>query len=60
MVEGEALAELLDELAHVASRLRQQAYRLRIAVDGGQLKLKVNEETWTPPLGAVTIGEGAR
>lgn len=28
------------------------AYRLRVAIEGGQAKFKVNEGTWTPPLGS--------
>ena len=28
------------------------AYRLRVAIEDGQAKFKVNEGTWTPPLGS--------
>ena len=57
MIEGDALQELLNLCA--AAR-EGGTYRLRIAVDGGYLKMKRNEGTWTPPLGLVTTGESAQ
>jgi hypothetical protein len=30
---------------------RQEVYKLRVCIDGGTVKFKVNESTWSPPLG---------
>lgn len=51
-VTGDDLAELLDELADLAGRYRDRAYRVSFAIDGG-IKIKVNEYTWSPPMGEV-------
>lgn len=48
-------ADTLDALLRLVEKAhRDGCYRLRVAVDGGELKLKVNEGMWTPGLGRVT------
>jgi hypothetical protein len=59
MIEGRALDELQHLLELYGSRTIPP-YRMRIAVDEGQLKIKVNEEVWSVPLGPVITGDGAR
>jgi hypothetical protein len=54
-LEGTDLKELIRQ-ANMAGE--QGAYKLRVAIDGG-LKIKWNEYSWSPPMGAVvTTGEG--
>ena len=50
-LEGEALGCLIAAVAG------GQPYRLRVAVDGGEVKIKVNEGTWTPGLSGATVTE---
>jgi hypothetical protein len=47
--EGLALTDLLERLQDLDAA---DVYRLRVCVDGG-FKIKVNEGTWTPPLGVL-------
>lgn len=58
-IEGEALAEFMKHCVWLIAH-HDDAFRLRIAVDDGQLKMKIDEHIWTPPLGAVAVGEDAR
>jgi hypothetical protein len=51
--KGQELTELLDRLRSlVEDDGHGSVHSIRFAVDGG-LKLKVNNSTWTPPLGQV-------
>jgi hypothetical protein len=43
-IEGQALDALFDQLGH----RDYSVYRLRVARDGDEVKLKVNESTWSP------------
>jgi hypothetical protein len=48
-------ADTLDSFLRLVEKAHVDGcYRLRVAVDGGSLKLKVNEGMWTPGLGRVT------
>lgn len=50
-VTGDDLAELLAEMTDITGH-RSHVYRLSFAIDGG-IKIKVNEATWSPPMGEV-------
>lgn len=52
-VDGEALARLIE---WVKAADDCNAYRLRIAVDAGELKVKINEGVWSPPLALAHAG----
>ncbi len=45
-LEGLALGRLIERIRATANG---EIYRLRVAVDAGDLKFKVNEGTWSPP-----------
>ena len=47
-IEGDALRDLLDELAYVDVR-EGRPYRLRVARDVDGIKYKLDEGIWTPP-----------
>lgn len=53
-IQGEQLTHLLREVD--AARERDGLRTLRVAVDAGQFKVKVNEYTWSPPLGEANTG----
>ena len=53
-IEGEALEALKHEVILATGN---NDYRIRIAVEGGQLKVKRNEHMWSPPLGRVNVVE---
>jgi predicted NUDIX family NTP pyrophosphohydrolase len=46
ILEGEALRDFLEVLTS-----RDDVYRVRLAIDGGGVKVKRNEGTWTLPYG---------
>ena len=48
ILEGTELREFLEMLNDSG-----HTYRLRLAIDGGGIKVKRNEGTWTLPFGAV-------
>lgn len=51
--EGRELTDLLDRFRSLADQDQTgQVWSLEVCVDGG-LKFKVNNATWTPPLGTV-------
>jgi hypothetical protein len=54
LIEGIALKEFIDALT--SRGVGDDAYRLRIAIDGGGAKIKVNEGTWTLPYGEMEVG----
>jgi predicted NUDIX family NTP pyrophosphohydrolase len=47
ILEGIALKEFIDALTD------SETYRVRLAIDGGGVKMKRNEGTWTLPYGEV-------
>lgn len=49
-LEGAALASVLDSFA-AALKDKDQIYSLRIALDAGGVKFKINERVWSPPYG---------
>lgn len=55
-LQGEALQRFLDLMEQVIWQNQTSAFpvhTLRIAIDGGGVKVKVNEFTWTRPMGVV-------
>ena len=46
-LEGSALKELVDSLTNPS----RKPYLLRVYESNGQVKFKVNESCWSPPLG---------
>ena len=59
MLEGDTLTWFMDRV-RVLAEADAYPYRLRIAVDDGQFKVKFNEGTWTPPVGPAAVGDEAR
>ena len=49
-IEGSELKNLLENLKPENTRARM-IYKLRVSVEGDNVKFKVNESTWSPPLG---------
>ena len=49
VVRGETMRNLIE---HLQMAEEQGAYEMRFAIDGG-LKVKINNETWSVPLGTV-------
>lgn len=47
-IQGEQARYVLELLSEVNTPM---VYSLRIAIDGGQVKFKVNGSTWTPGFG---------
>ena len=47
---GSALTEFLDELGAVDAAKKIGIHTVRVAIDEGTLKVKVNEFCWSPPL----------
>lgn len=43
-IEGKALGQLAELISS------RTIYRLRVAEDGDFIKIKVNEEMWSPPI----------
>lgn len=50
ILEGKALDSFLEVIAYMAER-RDRTGTLRVCVDDGTLKLKVDRGTWSPPFG---------
>jgi hypothetical protein len=50
LIEGIDLAQLLEALND-----HGHLYRLRVAIDTGGVKIKLNEGTWTLPYGVVEV-----
>jgi hypothetical protein len=44
-IDGTELKMLLEEIGF------DEIHTLRVAVDGGGVKFKINQSTWSPPLG---------
>jgi hypothetical protein len=51
IVTGEAARDVLHMLG-VPKDKRARVHTLRVAIDGDNFKIKVNEECWSPPLGS--------
>lgn len=50
IVEGYELQQLIADLNY-KPQLGSPAYKLSVHVDGKQVKFKVNERMWSPPIG---------
>lgn len=51
----DAQLDVLRSILGGVDALGNGVYRLRIAVDGDELKFKANERMWTPPLGRAVM-----
>jgi hypothetical protein len=53
ILEGEELSDFLDYMRRITrDGTVDGVYRVRVAIENG-VKVKVNEHTWSPPMGAV-------
>jgi hypothetical protein len=51
ILEGQELKHFLDYMERITQAGTPAVYSLRVTVDGDQVKLKVNQATWTPGYG---------